>query len=51
MRLVCGKLFFSTIDMMIINVLDGFLMIRISIGSEVPEWSDKFDVKWWLSIV
>lgn len=41
MKLVCGKLFLSTIDMMIVNILDGFLMIRVSIGSEVLEWSDK----------
>jgi hypothetical protein len=51
MRFVCGKLFLSTINMMIVNVPNGFLMFGVSIGNEVPEWSDKLDVKWWLSIV
>jgi hypothetical protein len=51
MKLVCGKLFLSTIDMMIVNISNEFLMIRVSIGSEVLERSDKLDVKWWLSIV
>jgi hypothetical protein len=51
MKLICGKLFLSTIDMMIVNILDKFLMIRVSIGSEAPKWSDKLDVKWCLSIV
>jgi len=45
MRLLCGKMLFSVINMMIVNILVGFLMTRVSIGSEVPKWNDKLDVK------
>jgi hypothetical protein len=51
MKLVCRKLFLSIINLMIVDIPDGFPMIGVSIGNEVLEWSDKLDVKWWLSIV
>ncbi len=45
LRLLCGKVLFLVVNMMIVNISVGFLVTRVSIGSEVPKWNDKLDVK------